>query len=131
MLATKIKDGDDVFYIMPGGGQDTGETLEEAVEREVAEEFGIQVKAKSLEFVIEGLTGENFHRVDLVFLCDYIRDIPNAEIKGDMNQVGYDWLLVDDLENQPLYPSRLRKQIVNLYNSKKNIVYLGNESMEE
>ena len=27
---------------------------------------------KDLVFVIEGLHGENFHRVDLVFLCEYI-----------------------------------------------------------
>jgi 8-oxo-dGTP pyrophosphatase MutT (NUDIX family) len=130
MLATKIKDEDDIFYIMPGGGQDTGETLEEAVVREVEEEFGLIVEAKSLEFVIEGVTGESFHRVDLVFLCDYIKEIPNAEIIGDHNQIGYDWLSIENLLNEPLYPSRLRKQIMNLYNQDETIAYLGDESME-
>ena len=79
MLASKIKDKEEVFYIMPGGGQESGETLEEAVEREIAEEFGIIVKSQSLEFVIEGVTGEKFHRVDLVFLCEYIGEMSNAE----------------------------------------------------
>jgi 8-oxo-dGTP pyrophosphatase MutT (NUDIX family) len=130
MLATKIKDKDDIFYIMPGGGQEAGETLEEAVQREVAEEFGFHVKANSLEFVIEGVTGESFHRVDLVFLCEYIKEIPNAKIIGDLNQIGFDWLPVENLINEPLYPSRLRKQIMNLYNGEKTIAYLGDESME-
>lgn len=130
MLATKIIDNDEVFYIMPGGGQESEETLEEAVRREVEEEFGLLVEPKSLEFVIEGVTGESFHRVDLVFLCEYIKEIPNAEITGDYNQIGFDWLHIENLMNEPLYPSRLRKQIMNLYNNEETVVYLGNESME-
>ena len=93
------------------------------------EEFGIDIKPKSLEFVIEGVTGEKFHRVDLVFLCEYIDEIPNAVIKGDIGQIGYDWLPVNNLINEPLYPSRLRQQIMNLYNSESTEVYLGDESM--
>jgi len=130
MLATKIKDHNEIFYIMPGGGQESEETLEDAVKREVAEEFGIDIKPKSLEFVIEGVTGETFHRVDLVFLCEYIDEIPNAVIKGDIGQIGYDWLPVNNLVNEPLYPSRLRQQIMNLYNREGTEVYLGDESME-
>ncbi|WP_426348595.1 NUDIX domain-containing protein [Alloiococcus sp. CFN-8] len=131
MLATKINDKGDIFYIMPGGGQESGETLEEAVIREVKEEFGYIVEPKSLEFVIEGVRGESFHRVDLVFLCEYISEIQGAEIISDCNQIGYDWLSIENLINEPLYPSRLRKQIMNLYNGEETIVYLGDESMEE
>ncbi len=130
MLAAKINDNGDIFYIMPGGGQESEETLEEAVRREVKEEFGLIVEPKTLEFVIEGVTGESFHRVDLVFLCEYIKEIPDAEITGDYNQIGFDWLPIENLMNEPLYPSRLRKQIMNLYNDEETVVYLGNESME-
>lgn len=129
MLATKIDDNGDVFYIMPGGGQEAGETLEEAVKREVAEEFGYKIEPKSLEFVIEGVTGESFHRVDLVFLCEYIEEIPNAKISIDHNQVGFDWLPIESLISAPLYPSRLKEQIMNLYSGEETRVYLGNESM--
>lgn len=130
MLAAKINDNGDIFYIMPGGGQESEETLEEAVRREVKEEFGLIVEPKTLEFVIEGVTGESFHRVDLVFLCEYIKEIPDAEITGDYNQIGFDWLPIENLMNEPLYPSKLRKQIMNLYNDEETVVYLGNESME-
>ncbi|GGG70204.1 NUDIX domain-containing protein [Paenibacillus radicis (ex Gao et al. 2016)] len=44
MLAIKLDDNGDVFYIMPGGGQNTGETLTDAVKREVAEELGIEIR---------------------------------------------------------------------------------------
>ena len=130
MLASKINDNGDIFYIMPGGGQDEEELLPEAVKRECTEEMGILVEPKSLVFVIEGLHGESFHRVDLVFLCDYVGTIEDAVIHGDVNQVGYEWLSIQELLSQPLYPSKLRSQIIRLYNHEKTDVYLGNESME-
>ena len=55
MLAIKISDGKEEWYIMPGGGQDVEELLPETVCREVAEEMGLQVEVKDLVFVIEGL----------------------------------------------------------------------------
>ena len=129
MLAIKINDGKEEWYIMPGGGQDAEELLPEAVCREVAEEMGLQVEVKDLAFVIEGLHGEQFHRVDLVFLCEYIGKAENAVLQSDTNQVGYDWLDIETLNTTPLYPSKLRRQIMNLYGRKAYKVYLGNEEI--
>ena len=130
MLASIINDKGNVFYIMPGGGQDIEELLTDTVKRECAEEMGILVEPKSLLFVVEGLYGESFHRVDLVFLCDYIGEIKNAEIHGDKNQTGFKWLSIVNLMNEPLYPLKLRSQIIRLFSNKETKVYLGNESME-
>ena len=131
MLAIKLKDEQDEWYIMPGGGQDVEEILPETVCREVAEELGLQVEVKDLVFVIEGVHGESFHRVDLVFLCEYIGKIENAVLQSDTYQVGYDWLDIKSLNTTPLYPSKLRRQIMNLYEEKAYKVYLGNEEMGE
>ncbi len=127
MLAIRLKDESGIFYIMPGGGQEPEELLPAAVCREVAEEAGIRVECKDLLFVIEGLRGENSHRVDLVFHCAYLGEIPDAEIHGDANQIGYDWLEIANLNTQPLYPSKLRRQIMNFYEGKAYRAYLGNE----
>ena len=129
MLAIKISDGKEEWYIMPGGGQDAEELLPETVCREVAEEMGLQVEVKDLVFVIEGLHGEKFHRIDLVFLCDYKGTIENAILQDDTNQVGYDWLDIKTLNTAPLYPSKLRRQIMNLHEGKAYRVYLGNEEI--
>jgi len=129
MLAIKLKDSDGEWYIMPGGGQETEELLSSAACREVAEETGILAECKELIFVIEGLHGEKFHRVDLVFLCEYIGDIPNVELHGDTNQIDYGWLDISTLNTQPLYPSKLRRQIMNYYEGKPYLVYLGNEEV--
>lgn len=129
MLAVRIGDGKEEWFIMPGGGQDVEELLPEAACREVAEELGLHIEVKDLVFVIEGLHGEKFHRVDLVFLCEYKGRIENAILQGDTNQVGYDWLDIKTLNTAPLYPSKLRRQIMNLYEGKEYRVYLGNEEI--
>ena len=129
MLAIKISDGKEEWYIMPGGGQDVEELLPEAVCREVSEELGLEVEVKDLVFAIEGVHGEKFHRVDLVFLCEYKGELENASLHRDTNQVGYDWLDIKTLNTAPLYPSKLRRQIMNLYEGKEYKVYLGNEEI--
>ena len=129
MLAIKISDDKEEWYIMPGGGQNAEELLPETACREVAEEMGIQVDVKDLVFVVEGVHGENFHRVDLVFLCEYAGEIENPALRKDTGQVGYAWLDIQSLNRAPLYPSKLRRQIMNLYEGKQYKVYLGNEEI--
>lgn len=67
MLAIRQEDNGDIIYTLPGGSQNAGETLTEAVKREVAAEVGVDVEPLSLEFVIEGVYGAALHRVDFVF----------------------------------------------------------------
>lgn len=127
MATIKIRDAGEEWYIMPGGGQEAEEKLNEAVCREVLEELGISVACNELLFVVEGVHGERFHRVDLIFSCDYIEEISDAVLHGDTNQVGVEWLDIATLHLQPLFPSKLRRQIMNYYQGKPYQVYLGNE----
>ena len=69
-------------------------------------------------FVIEGVHGESFHRIDLVFLCDYLGETANAVLHHDTNQVGVEWLDLSGLNKLPLYPSKLRRPIMNFIREK-------------
>lgn len=126
VLAVKLHDADGDFYILPGGGQTPGELLPDTVRREVAEETGVSVSVEDVVFVIEGSKGEAHHRVDIVFRCEYLGEVA-AQIHPDANQVGFEWLPVDDLNHRPLYPSRLRRPIMALYAGERAPIYLGNE----
>lgn len=129
MAALKLRDANEEWYIMPGGGLESGELIPQAVEREIAEELGMRVSCGELLFVVEGARGESFHRVDMVFACEYVDEIDGARLHRDTNQVGADWLDIDTLNVQPLYPSKLRRQIMNYYQGKTYRRYLGNESV--
>ena len=129
LLAIKLNDGKEEWYILPGGGQDSEEGLPQTVEREVKEETGIEVKCKDLLFVIEGIHGERFHRIDLVFLCDYLREAQDVALHNDTNQIGFEWLDVSALNRSPLFPSKLRRPIMNFVEGKEYSKYLGNEEI--
>ena len=86
--------------------------------------MGLHIEVKDLVFAIEGLHGEDSHRVDLVFLCEYKGTIENAILQG-----ATDWLDIKTLNTAPLYPSKLRRQIMNLHEGKAYRVYLGNEEI--
>lgn len=65
-----------------------------------------------------------------MFLCEYIGKLENAVLQSDTNQVGYDWLDIKTLNTTPLYPSKLRRQIMNLYEGKAYKVYLEMKKLE-
>ena len=129
MLALKLRDSSGEWYILPGGGQGSEETLPEAVQREVLEETGVQVQCGDLLFVIEGVHGEDFHRVDLVFQCGYRGMLPHGNAgaaRPDHLQVGVEWLELSQLHRLPLYPSKLRRAIQRLSQGEPYERYLGN-----
>lgn len=129
LLTVAISDGSETWYILPGGGQNAGEFLPAAVSREVLEETGVRAEAKELAFVIEGAHGESFHRVDLVFLCEDQGNSADAPLTADHGQTGVAWLDIATLNVAPLYPSRLRRPIMNLHQGKPGRIYLGNEEI--
>lgn len=106
-----------VFYILPGGGQRAGETLEETVRRECMEEVGISVEVRELLYVREYI-GRNhdfssnhkeFHQLEHVFRCE-VKD-PHLVCNGkqtDNFQVGVNWLALKGLDAIRFYPESLK-----------------------
>lgn len=128
VLANCMEDEDGTFYILPGGGLEPDELLPSAVEREVAEETGLAVRAEEIAFIVESAQGEPNHRVDIVFRCTLLGESAAAR-HTDTRQKGFAWLKISTLNRAPLYPSRLRRPIMDLYANKKMPIYLGNENM--
>ena len=78
MLVRERQDGG---WTMPGGWADVGDLPSHAVEREVWEEAGLQVKASRLVGVYDAnRVGplEVFHAFKLVFLCDWLAGEPRS-----------------------------------------------------
>jgi len=53
ILAVRIRTEEGEFMVLPGGGQNHGETLRDAVRREVFEELGLRVEPQALLYLRE------------------------------------------------------------------------------
>jgi ADP-ribose pyrophosphatase YjhB (NUDIX family) len=62
-------------WVVPGGTVELGETLEEAVAREVLEETGIEVRPRDVLLVFDRIlkdeVGVQYHYVIVDYVCDY------------------------------------------------------------
>lgn len=121
LLATKMRDGRGIYYILPGGGQNPGETLAETVRRECMEEVGVAVEVGRLLYLREYI-GKNhtfsprhvhFHQLEAVFVCQ-IKD-PHAVCPGtetDNHQIGVAWLALESLQHIRFYPESVKPYLI-------------------
>ncbi|GHC01272.1 NUDIX domain-containing protein [Cerasicoccus arenae] len=118
LLAIKMKRPreDEIFYILPGGGQRHGETLVQSLLRECREELGLEPIVETVAYVREYI-GRNhsfasrhrhFHQLEVVFNCRLQESAHIDEnLSGDRNQIGVEWLPLKELAQMNFYPRKI------------------------
>ena len=130
LLVLKCRDHEGVWYALPGGGQQVGETVIEALRRECLEELGCQVRIGPLRFIRDYIsknhefaaTDPDAHQVELMFECE-LESEPSLATQPDTMQEGFAWLEVSRLEGFRLYPRVLKKELRST--EKNGVLYLG------
>lgn len=93
-------------WMVPGGTLEWGETLEDAVRREVREETGIDIEIETFVEIIEAITPgpDGFHYV----IMDYAAHPVSGSLAADSDALDAVWAPAESLESYDLTPELLR-----------------------
>lgn len=124
----------DDYYYSIGGGVEVGETLEDAVKREVLEETGENYKIDRMLFFHENffnglgsLSGLECHEIAFYFLMKPKgkKEINCTSISTFGATESVYWLPIDKLKDYKFFPRFLETKLMNLPDSVEHIVTKG------
>ncbi len=94
-------------WVIPGGTVELGETLQEALVREVQEETAVTVRPREVVLVFDRIHREGdavtYHYVIVDYLCDYVSGEPRAGSDAEAVALA----APEDLERYDLPPQAL------------------------
>ena len=112
----------EVYYDLPGGGQDKFEFLEDTVKRECLEETGYSVHTERLAAIYEevfimdtaamnafqlSVYERNNHKIYFIFICRLNGLLQKEATEIDADVVETEWVAIEDVKNLLLFPKPL------------------------
>lgn len=131
LLIRRIKSDQD-YYVFPGGGVDEGESIKDALIREVKEELNLDVKEQKLIFSIEDLSVPPFvtihkgSRDEHYFLVENFTGLPQfggpeKDQMNEQNQYHIEWIELGDMSKYGnIYPRDGVNKLLNYFKSKNS-----------
>ncbi len=127
----RVRDGK-TYYIVPGGGLDEREYIEDAAIREAQEELGVLVSAERLLFIVERLEHGRVMNLQMYYLVKMVSGVfgsgDGEEFHRPTERGSYEavWMSLDELNQHNFYPTVVTDYI-HEHGIPEQIVYLREE----
>ena len=96
-----------IYYLLPGGGLERDETIEECTLREVKEEIGLDVEVKTLTYY-EDVISKDDHTLHLIFKCKIIGGkIENLDPDKKVKEIVF--MDEDEFKKVKFFPKKLKE----------------------
>jgi ADP-ribose pyrophosphatase YjhB (NUDIX family) len=129
LLQHKVYESGRETYVLPGGGQELGESLTDALQRECEEEIGCRVQVRDLMFVADYFKPRTTtpptirHVLEFLFACTISNDYqPRNGPRPDKHQVSVHWVPLSMLKQINLVPA---DYVELLLQQESSITYVG------
>ena len=129
LLLIAHKKDHDIYWLVPGGGVEFGESLDEALRREFIEELNIRIQTHSLAMVFDSIepSGKR-HIVNICFYCSC--ESGNIQIGEEKRLHDYAFYSLEELKRVPMYPP-INRDLQAILNKDKHEIYLGKKWLEK
>ena len=109
ILMVRHQKGESSYWMLPGGGVDYGETLPEALARELREELCVEIEVGDLRFVNDSVAPDGSrHIVNMHFDAEILDEIPRLGEDERIVEVAYHPIsALPTLPIRPAYGPRL------------------------
>lgn len=124
ILMIRHQKGENTYWLLPGGGVDYGETMEESLKREFLEECNLEVEVGNLAYVSQGIAPDNSrHIIHMTFEVNLLGGKLRVGEEGILKEVRY--ISAKELDGITLYPN-IKSELKDYLQGNREIKYLGN-----